>query len=171
MPLAFYRAVEETVYETFKQGLSGWEVTDCIVTLTQAGMCPVSTAADFRKLVPLVLMRALRGADTAVCEPIEDLDLDIPEDTFGAVFGALVNARATMRNALREDSSYRILCAIPTAELRAVEQQLPTLTRGEGSWVSSFAGYVPVTGERPMRARVGPNPLNRAHYLAEVVRS
>ena len=29
LPLAFYRAIEETVHETFAQGLSGWEVTDC----------------------------------------------------------------------------------------------------------------------------------------------
>ena len=60
LPLAFYRAIEETVHETLAQGLCGWEVTDCIVTLTQAGFwSPVSTAADFRKLTPLVLMQAL----------------------------------------------------------------------------------------------------------------
>jgi ribosomal protection tetracycline resistance protein len=129
-----------------------------------------STGGDFRKLTPLVLMEALRRAGTEVCEPIEELDLDIPEDTFGAVCGALVNARATIRNAYREGASQRVICEIPTAELRAVEQQLPGLTRGDGGWVSSFAGYIPVTGEPPVRARIGPNPLNRAHYLAEVAR-
>ena len=172
LPLAFYRAIEETVYETFMQGLSGWEVTDCIVTLTHAGFNSIlSTAGDFRKLTPLVLMQALLGAGTEVCEPIEAFDLEIPEDTFGAVSGALLNARATMRNAFREGASYRIICAIPTAELRAVEQQLPSLTRGDGSWVSTFAGYVPVTGDAPIRARIGPQPLNRAHYLADIARS
>ncbi len=172
LPLAFYRAIEETVYETFMQGLSGWEVTDCIVTLTHAGFSSVmSTAGDFRKLTPLVLMQALLGAGTEVCEPIEAFDLEIPEDTFGAVSGALVNARATMRNAFRDGASYRIIGEIPTAELRAVEQQLPALTRGEGSWESSFAGHVPVSDDPPVRARIGPNPLNRAHYLAEVARS
>jgi ribosomal protection tetracycline resistance protein len=171
LPLAFYRAIEETVYETFAQGLYGWEVTDCVVTLTHAGYCaPASVAADFRKLTPLVLMQALLGAGTEVCEPIEELDLDIPEDTFGAVCGALVNARATIRNAFPEGASHRILCEIPTAELRAVEQQLPGLTRGDGGWVSNFAGYVPVTGDPPKRARLGPNPLKRAHYLADVAR-
>jgi len=172
LPLAFYRAIEETVYETFTQGLYGWEVTDGIVTLTHAGFSSVmSTAGDFRKLTPLVLMQALLAADTEVCEPVEEFDLEIPEDTFGAVSGALVNARATMRNAFRDGSSYRIICAIPTAELRAVEQQLPALTRGDGSWVSRFAGHVPVTGDAPIRARIGPKPLNRAHYLADVARS
>jgi len=172
LPLAFYRAIEETVYETFTQGLYGWEVTDCTVTLTHAGFSsPLSTAGDFRKLTPLVLMQALRGAGTEVCEPVEAFDLEIPEETFGAVSGVLVNARATMRNAFREGTSYRVICTIPTAELRAVERQLPALTRGDGSWVSSFAGYVPVSGDAPVRTRTGPDPLNRAHYLADIAQS
>ena len=172
LPLEFYRAIEETVHDTLAQGLCGWDVTDSLVTLTHAGYCaPLSVAADFRKLTPLVLMRALLEAGTEVCEPVEELDLEIPEETFGAVCGALVNARATIRNAFRDSPSHRIICEIPTAELQALEQQLPGLTRGDGGWVSSFAGYVPVTGDAPRRARVGPNPLHRAHYLAEVARS
>jgi ribosomal protection tetracycline resistance protein len=170
LPLAFYRAIEETVYETLAQGVNGWEVTDCVVTLTLVGMVPESTASDFRNLTPLVLMRALLAAGAEVCEPVEELDLEIPEDTFGAVCGALMNARATIRNAFPDGSSHRIIAEIPTAELRAVEQQLPGLTRGDGGWVSNFAGYVPVSGDAPTRARIGPNPLNRAHYLAEVAR-
>jgi ribosomal protection tetracycline resistance protein len=131
----------------------------------------MSTAGDFRKLTPLVLMQALLVAGTEVCEPIEKLDLEIPEDTFGAVCGALLNARGTIGTSFLDGSSYRIVCEIPTTELRAVEHQLPGLTRGDGGWESSFAGYVPVSGEAPTRTRIGPNPLNRAHYLADVARS
>ncbi|MFL5761815.1 MAG: GTP-binding protein [Thermomicrobiales bacterium] len=169
LPLAYYRAIEETVHETLTQGLRGWEVTDCIVTLTQTGfVAPLSTAADFRKLTPLVLMRALCDGGTLVCEPIEELDLEIPENTFGTVCGALVSARGSIRNAIRDGSTHLIVCDVPTSTLRTVEQQLPGLTRGEGSWVTSFAGYLPVSGDTPVRARLGPNPLNRSHYLAEV---
>lgn len=171
LPLAFYRAIEETIHDTLTQGLHGWGVTDCRVTLTQAGFSSVlSTAGDFRKATPLALMQALHAAGTETCEPIELLELEIPEDTFGPVCGALVNAHGVIRNAYQEESAYRIFCAIPTAELRGIEQHLPGLTRGEAGWVTSFAGYVPVAGVAPSRARIGPNPLNRAHYLAEVAR-
>ncbi len=172
LPLAFYRAIEETVHETFKQGLQGWEVTDCVVTLTHTGFSSVmSTAGDFRKLVPLVLMRALCRAGTEVCEPVEAFDLEIPEDTFGVVSGALMHARAAMHNAFRDGSSYRIVGEIPTAELHALEQQLPSLTRGDGGWLASFAGYIPVAGDAPSRPRIGPQPLNRVQYLADVARA
>jgi ribosomal protection tetracycline resistance protein len=172
LPLAFYRAIEESVHEALTQGLCGWEVSDCLVTLTQVGYSSVaSTAGDFRKLTPLVLMRALSMAGTEVCEPFELLELEIPEDAFGAVCGALVLVRATIQDSFTDGAACRVICEIPTAELRAVEQQLPGLTHGEGGWTSRFLRYMPVAGEPPARRRIGPDPLNRAQYLAELARS
>jgi len=171
LPLAFYRAIEETARETLIQGLSGWEVTDCVVTLVEVGFCaPLSTAADFRKLTPLVLMAALRDAGTVVCEPVENLDLDIPENTFGPVLGAVTSARGTVHDVARHGPTYRLTCAVPAAESGALERRLPALTRGEASWSSRFMGYAPVTGKSPVRSHTGPDPRNRAHYLAEVAR-
>ncbi|MDP9364690.1 MAG: TetM/TetW/TetO/TetS family tetracycline resistance ribosomal protection protein [Chloroflexota bacterium] len=171
LPLAFYRAIEETLHETLGQGLRGWAVTDCVVTLTEAGFsAPVSVAADFRKLTPLVLMEALSLAGTEVCEPVDAVDLEVPEDTFGPVCGALTSARGTIRDVVPDETTCRILCELPTAELRGVEHLLPSLTRGEGAWEAHFAGYRPVAADPLTRPRVGPDPLNRAHYLAEVAR-
>lgn len=172
LPHAFYRAIEQTVAETLAQGLCAWEVTDCAVTLTHVGYSSVaSTAGDFRKLTPLVLMQALLAAGTDVCEPVEELELEIPEETFGQVCGALVNARGAVRTVAREGTTCHLVCEIPTAELRAFEHQVPRLTHGDGGWASNLSGYVPVTGQAPARSRLGPNPLNREHYLAEVARS
>jgi ribosomal protection tetracycline resistance protein len=171
LPLAFYRAIEETVHETLSQGPRGWEVTDGVVTLTRVGMTALSTAGDFRRLTPLVLMTALVRAGVVVCEPVEEMGLEIPADTFGPVYGALIQARATIRETVVDGASHRITCEIPTAEVRSVERLLPRLTRGEGAWTSSLARFAPISGEPPTRVRVGPDPLNRAHYLAEVARS
>ncbi len=175
MPPAHYRAVEETVYETLGQGLFGWEVTDCIVTVTEARTVqyssPISTAGDFRKLTPLVLMQALLAAGSEVCEPVEQLDLDVPEDTVGAVCGALIKARGTIQDAIPGESYHRIICEIPTAELPAIEQQLPRLTRGEGTWESTFLRYTLIADDVPERPRIGPDPRNRVHYLGEMARS
>ncbi|MCC6792292.1 MAG: TetM/TetW/TetO/TetS family tetracycline resistance ribosomal protection protein, partial [Thermomicrobiales bacterium] len=121
LPPAFYRAIEETVHESLTQGIHSWEVVDCAVTLTQTGdWSPLSTAADFRKLTPFVLMQALLRAGAIVCEPYDELEIEIPEDAFGAVCGALINARAVMRNAYQEGVAHRIVCEIPTAELRGL---------------------------------------------------
>ena len=84
LPLAFFRAVEDTVRETLRQGLYGWQVLDCAVTMTHSGYSsPTSTAGDFRLLTPLVLMSALKEAGTVVCEPIHRFRIDAPMDTVG----------------------------------------------------------------------------------------
>ncbi|HEV2344840.1 MAG TPA: GTP-binding protein, partial [Actinocrinis sp.] len=40
MPYAFFKAVEDTVHETLRQGIHGWQVTDCTVTMTHSGYWP-----------------------------------------------------------------------------------------------------------------------------------
>src|ERR671917_578386 len=83
---AFHEAMERTVLETLRQGIYGWEVTDCTVTMTDCDYhapprrWPGTTASDFRLLTPLVLMDALKQASTVVCKPIHRYYLEIPSD-------------------------------------------------------------------------------------------
>ena len=101
LPHAFYRATEETVMETLEQGLHGWPVTDCLVTLTDVGYwSPISIASDFRLLTPLVVMQALQEAGTEVCEPVESFTLDIPAETIGETLSALVASAGDCRRHL-----------------------------------------------------------------------
>src|SRR5204863_418644 len=77
------------------QGIYGWQVTDCTVTMTHSGYSSVSsTAGDFRNLTPLVLMSALKQASTSVYEPLHRFHLEIPAGTFGSILAALARLRA-----------------------------------------------------------------------------
>ncbi|MGN6484683.1 MAG: GTP-binding protein [Thermomicrobiales bacterium] len=172
LPLAFYVAIEETVYETLREGLRGWEVQGIRVILTETAYAsPVTTAGDFRKLTPLVLMAALRQAGTSVCEPIQRFELETPEPLVGEVLPVLVAYRAVPDSTEPVGASgrtARITGTIPAAEVQAFEQRLAGLTRGEGVMTTTFASWAPVTGEVPERERSDHNPLNRAWYLAQV---
>ncbi|HZD98769.1 MAG TPA: translation factor GTPase family protein, partial [Micromonosporaceae bacterium] len=107
LPLAFINAIEQAVRETLGQGLRGWPVVDCAVTLIRSGYWArqshahgtfdasmSSTAGDFRNLTPLVLMAALVGAGTVVCEPVHRFRLDVPADLVGSAMPALVRLGA-----------------------------------------------------------------------------
>jgi ribosomal protection tetracycline resistance protein len=171
LPPAWYRVIEAGVFDWLTQGLHGWMVTDCVVTLHSLHYwSPVSVAGDFRRLLPLPLFAALRDAQTVVCEPIEELTIELPVDEIGAVVNVLTKSRATVGDITGAAEVRRLTCVIPTAELRAVEQQLPRLTRGQGSWSALPAGYRPVEGVPPDRPRTGPNPLLRDGYLGDVAR-
>jgi ribosomal protection tetracycline resistance protein len=183
MPAAFFTAVEDTVKETSHQGLCGWEVTDCVVTLTHTGYAPrqshshqgfdksmSSTGTDFRGLTPLVLMDALKRAGTRVCEPIHRFRLEVPADAFGAVASALARLLAVSRTQETRGSSYLLEGEIPASRIYELQQQLPALTRGEGVLESDFDSYQPVRGEIPTRPRSDHNPLDREEYLLRLAR-
>jgi ribosomal protection tetracycline resistance protein len=183
LPLAFLRAIEETVHATLRQGLHGWQVTDATVTLTQSGYWPrqshaharfdkamSSTATDFRGLTPLVLAAALAQAGTRVHEPVQRFHLEIPADTAGVVLAALARLRAVPQTTGTSSESGTIEGSIRAARVRELEQQLPGLTRGEGMLECVF-GHYELTGRPvPTRSRSGHDPFHRAEYLRHVTR-
>jgi ribosomal protection tetracycline resistance protein len=167
----FGRAIEETVRDTFSQGIYGWSVTDCIVTITHSGYAsPATSAKDFRLLTPLVLMDALQEAGTAVHEPMHQFTLDIPADTYGVVAPALARLRATPQTQTLRGAAYVLHGTIPATQVHALQQQLPALTRGEGVLETTFGHYEAVRGEPPTRPRTDYNPLNRKEYLLHLAR-
>ncbi|MCT7353466.1 TetM/TetW/TetO/TetS family tetracycline resistance ribosomal protection protein [Streptomyces sp. 15-116A] len=184
MPYAFFKAVEDTVRETLGQGLHGWQVTDCTVTMTHCGYSPrqshahqgfdksmSSTGADFRGLTPLVLVEALRRAGTVVHEPMHRFRIEAPADTLGALLPLLAALGAIPEST----DTHADLCilhgTVPAAHVHTLEQRLPAPTRGEGELETAFAHYSPVThGPPPNRPRTDHNPLNRKEYLLNVTR-
>jgi ribosomal protection tetracycline resistance protein len=184
LPLAFLKAIEETVRLTLRQGLRGWQVTDAEVTLTQSGYWPrqshahgtfdasmSSTAGDFRQLTPLVLMAALAQAGTRVHEPVHSFWLEVPADVCGPVLPVLGRLRATWRPPVLKGPACLLEGEIPAGEVSALERSLPGLTRGEGVLESEFSRYQPVNGGPvPIRPRTDHNPLQREDYLRNLRR-
>ncbi|KPH99806.1 small GTP-binding protein [Actinobacteria bacterium OK006] len=184
MPYAFFKAVEDTVKETLAQGIHGWQVADCTVTMTHSGYWPrqshahqgfdksmSSTGADFRGLTPLVVMDALRAAGTQVYEPMHRFRLEAPADTLGAVLPVLAKQGAVAGTTELRSASCVLEGRIPVARVHGLERQLPGLTRGEGELECAFDHYAPVLrGAVPDRPRTDLNPLDRKEYLLNVTR-
>jgi ribosomal protection tetracycline resistance protein len=168
---AFREAMEANVRETLGQGLYGWQVTDCVVTMTHSGyVSPSTTSGDFRKLTPLVLMSALKQAGTRVCEPLQRFRLELPADALGPVLSALGRLGGTPQAPATRGAACVLEGTIPVARVHELQQQLPGLTRGEGVLESDFERYEPIGGVPPTRPRSDYNPLNRKEYLLHVLR-
>ena len=159
----FADAMTQYVLRAFEEGLYGWQVSDCAVTMTECGYyigdgptkrvlpTPRTTAADFRKLTPLVLMEALRQAGTVVCQPMARVRLELPAPRMGDVLAALGRLGAATQ-APRLDAELSVVTALlPSAQVRSLQEQLPGLTGGEGVLDASFGGYEPVHGTFPRR--------------------
>ena len=160
----FADAMTQYIRHTLERGLYGWQVTDCVVTMTECGYyigdgptkrvlpTPPTTAADFRQLTPLVLMDALRQAGTVVCQPMARVRLELPAPRTGEVLSALARLGAATQMP-RLDAELSVVTAVlPSAQVRSLQEQLPGLTGGEGVLDASFGGYDPVPGSSPRRA-------------------
>jgi len=186
MPPAFFAAVDEAVRATLRQGLHGWEVPDCAVTVTHSGYWArqssahgsfdasmSSTAGDFRNLAPLVLVAALRRAGTVVCEPVHRFELETPADRLAATLAALARHRAVPLETApqgRHGASYLISGEVPAAHVHRLRRDAPTVTGGEGELVTVFDHHAPVQGPPPERGRTDLDPLHRKDYLLRLAR-
>jgi ribosomal protection tetracycline resistance protein len=169
LPLPFYRAIEDTVFETLKQGLYGWEVTDIAVILTHTGFCPVSTAADFRKLTPLVLMDALSHAGTAVYEPLNQFELSAPVHAISKAMFRLAALQAVFEKPIMREGTFLLTGTLPVATTEEFKRSLHSFTEGEGVLLTKPSGYLKIENGFPTRKRADYNPLNRKDYMLHVL--
>jgi len=176
----FAKHMDEYVRLALVEGLHGWQVTDCVVTVTKIAYSladgppsrrgPMPTARDLKKLVPLVLVHALEEGGSTVCEPVFRIAAEVPTEAIGAMLAALgrLGAGGAMPSARGELSVLE--ATLPASRVQELRRQLPGLTGGEGVIDAEFAGYQPVAGEPPTRRRLTPDPRNLQEYLAQVGR-
>jgi len=165
----FTTQMETYVREALAEGLFGWQVTDCRVTMTDCGYgAPGTSASDFRHVTQLVLANALARAGTWVCEPLADLSLEMPASTAQSVLAALGRLGGRVRGQFSANSLSRVDAVLPVARVRALQHQLPGLSMGEGVLESRPGGYQPIGDNPPKRPRSRPSPLDRDAWLASL---
>jgi ribosomal protection tetracycline resistance protein len=146
-------------------------VIDCIVTMTDCGYrVGGSTAADFRKVTPLVVLQALQRAGSQVCEPMAHVRLELPSDSLSGVLPLLARLGARVETPMSDGDLSAIEAQLASARVHELQRALPGLTGGEAVLESRLAGYEPVNGPPPRRGRLRPNPLNREEYVMHLAR-
>ncbi len=171
VPLYIYKTqslfvdhLTEYIHRAFRRGLHGWEVTDCVVTLTKCDYyvsdgpakptVPMArtTSADFRKLTPVVLMLALQRAGTSVCEPVLRLSIEAPSKSIRGLLNAIAQLGGLVEQTLAEGRFSTIEATMPADRSREFLRQVPGLTGGDGNVESTFEGHQPVRGKLPNRS-------------------
>ncbi|MFL5942418.1 MAG: GTP-binding protein [Gaiellaceae bacterium] len=159
----FVERMGEYVRLALGEGLFGWQVTDCVVTVTKIAYSladgppsrrgPMPTANDLKKLTPVVLRQALERGGCTVCEPVFRISAEVPTEAIGAVLAALGRLGAGAGTPAQRGELSVLETVLPASSVQDLRRQLPGLTGGEGVIESEFAGYQPVTGDPPTRRR------------------
>ena len=176
----FAAVVGRHVRDALQEGLYGWDVTDCRVTVTECGWTvadgppskrgPTSTPNDYKRLTPIVVMRALADGGTVVCEPMLDVRIDAPARSLGAVLATVSRLRGLAQTPSIVGDAAVVAARLPAARSHELQRELAGLTHGEGAVETTFGGYEPLAGEPPVRERTTPNPLKLDEYLMVIAK-
>ena len=81
--------------------------------------------------------------DGVVCEPFEDVQIDVPEEFVGAVIEALGNREGVMENMSSLEGQTKLHYIVPTRGLIGFMTEFMTMTKGYGIINHTFKDYRP----------------------------
>lgn len=106
---------------------------------------------EFQVSNPVVIYKTIDGA---LCEPIEHLTVDVPEEYTGTVMDGVIGRKGEMLNMSPTAQSYvRLEFKIPSRGLIGYRNELMTATKGNGIINSILDGYEPYKGDFQSRSR------------------
>ena len=94
-----------------------------------------------------------RGENGELLEPLEDLYVDLPDESLGQILQSVANRKGEIVAIHHHASRVSIEAIIPTRGLIGFETDLVNVTRGEGFMSHLFREYAPFKGEISGRGR------------------
>ena len=85
----------------------------------------------------------LKEIDGVVCEPYEDVEIEVPEDTVGPVIEALGIRGGTMENMSNLPGVVKLHYTVPSRGLIGFTTDFMTMTKGYGILNHTFKEYLP----------------------------
>ena len=103
---------------------------------------------EFQVSTPRVLLREIDGV---LCEPLEELVIDVPEESLGAVMEKMGQRKGELTKMTPVGDRMRVEYLIPSRGLFGYRSEFLTDTKGEGILNTLFHGYTPYKGDIPRR--------------------
>ncbi len=97
---------------------------------------------------PRVLMKEIDGV---MCEPMERLVVDVPEESTGTVMEKMGTRKGELQTMHPQGSRMRLEFIVPARGLFGYKSEFLTDTKGEGVMSSVFDSYQPYKGDIPRR--------------------
>ena len=99
---------------------------------------------------PRVIFKEVNGQ---LCEPLENLTIDVPQEFMGTVMESLGVRKGDLVNMVETAGYIRMEFVVPARGLIGFRAQFLTATKGNGIMNHVFHGYAPYKGEIPGRTR------------------
>jgi GTP-binding protein len=103
---------------------------------------------EFQVSAPEVIYKRI---DDVLCEPMEHVIIDVPDEHAGIVIQNLGSRKALMKNMLQSQGNTRLEFVVPARGLLGFRSEFMTETKGTGILHHNFHGYEPYKGDLSTR--------------------
>ena len=148
VPRQFVPSVEKGVRAQMERGVAtGYPVVDIRVTLTDGKAHSVdSSDMAFQTAGALALRDAASSARTCLLEPVDQVDVRVPNELVGTVMGDLSGRRGKVLGSepAQEAGLTVVRAEVPQLELRRYSVELRAYSHGAASYTRAFGHYEPM---------------------------
>ena len=143
IPREFIAPIEAGIREAMETGvLAGYEMVDIAVVLVDGSYHEVdSSEMAFKIAGSMAFKEACNRAHPALLEPIMRVEVVVPEEYMGEVFGDLNSRRGHPLGMESRGGAQIIRCEVPLAEMFGYATDLRSRTQGRGSFTMHFSHY------------------------------
>jgi len=133
IPKEFIGAIRKGIEQAMNTGvLGGYPLVDIKVSLLDGSYHPVdSSEFAFKTAASIAFKKAVREADPYLLEPIMKVEIKVPQDFLGEVFGDITGRRGQIHEMETQGKIRYLKAYIPLAELFGYVTRLRSLTQGK----------------------------------------
>ncbi|HSE54461.1 MAG TPA: elongation factor G-like protein EF-G2 [Nocardioidaceae bacterium] len=146
VPRQFIPSVEKGVRAQMEKGVAaGYPVVDIKVTLTDGKAHSVdSSDMAFQTAGALALREAADGTKVALLEPVDELEVLIPDDLVGTVMSDLSGRRGRVLGSEPVGDRTLVRAEVPQTEIVRYAVDLRSFSHGAATFTRRFARYEPM---------------------------
>ncbi len=148
IPREYIPAIDKGIKEALENGvLAGYPVIDVKATVYDGSYHEVdSSEAAFKIAGSKAFQDAFKKASPILLEPIEKIEVVVPEEYMGDVIGDLNAKRGQILEMIDRSNNKVIYAHVPLASMFGYVTTLRSMTQGRGTSTMEFAHYAEVPG-------------------------
>ncbi|MCX8032003.1 MAG: elongation factor G [Thermoleophilia bacterium] len=149
VPKEYVPAVQAGILEAMETGvLAGFPMVDVKVELVDGSYHEVDSSELAFKIAGSIAFReAAKKAGPVLLEPIEDVEVVVPEEYMGDVIGDLNSRRGHITGMELRAGAQVIRALVPLAEMFGYATDLRSMTQGRAAYTMRFSHYAEVPAE------------------------
>ena len=143
VPGRFVPAVEKGIVDVMQKGVvANCQVVDVRVTLFDGSYHSVDSDENSFKIAGSMAFRnGFREAKPVILEPINEIEVTVPEEYMGDVMGDISGRRGKIQGMESEGHFQKIKALVPMSELHKYSTILRSMTQGRGVYKTKFSHY------------------------------